>query len=321
MERYEAGAPRREPEGCLVVAIRIPVRIVVLVLVVPVRMAYDALAAGGRVLARAVLRPLGRALARVAYVLLVAPSVLLWRHVLVPAGTALALLFRVLVVVPATWLWARLLVPLARGTGAAIDWLYTRVLTPAGHALARLGTALGQILHWTVRVLLVLPAAALWRLVLTPLGRGLAVVGGLLAVVGREVGEALGHAWRVAGRISRAVGRFLGTLLRRTLVDPARWMHRRLLVPVGHVLRDAVLRPAGRAARAAGRVTRQVLDSARHAGRQALDSARATVRAARADVRRVLLGAPGPRPPADSGEPPGAGTRTLGSSTTALTKD
>ena len=42
------------------------------------------------------------------------------------------------------------------------------------------------------RVLLVLPALAVWRWVLVPVGR-------VLAVVAREVGEALGHAWRVAG--------------------------------------------------------------------------------------------------------------------------
>lgn len=44
-------APRQQqdatPEGCLAVAIRIPVRIVVLVLVVPVRMVWDALVVGG----------------------------------------------------------------------------------------------------------------------------------------------------------------------------------------------------------------------------------------------------------------------------------
>ncbi|MPY60055.1 hypothetical protein FNH08_23655, partial [Streptomyces spongiae] len=50
------------PEGCLVVAIRVPVRIVVLVLVVPVRMVWDALVVGGRLLRDSVLRPLGRAL-------------------------------------------------------------------------------------------------------------------------------------------------------------------------------------------------------------------------------------------------------------------
>ncbi|MPY44017.1 hypothetical protein FNH04_30190, partial [Streptomyces phyllanthi] len=64
-----AAEPRRVParqdapaEGCLVVAIRLPVRIVVLVLVVPVRMAWDALVVGGRFLRDAALRPLGRAL-------------------------------------------------------------------------------------------------------------------------------------------------------------------------------------------------------------------------------------------------------------------
>ncbi|HKR50975.1 MAG TPA: hypothetical protein VJT72_15600, partial [Pseudonocardiaceae bacterium] len=49
-------------EGCLVVAIRIPVRIVVLVLVVPVRMLWDAFVVGGRFLNDTVLRPVGRGL-------------------------------------------------------------------------------------------------------------------------------------------------------------------------------------------------------------------------------------------------------------------
>ncbi|MPY54084.1 hypothetical protein FPZ41_38210, partial [Streptomyces sp. K1PN6] len=63
LEKSPAEPPARQsPDGCLAVAVRVPVRIVVLVLVVPVRMVWDALVVGGRLLKDAVLRPLGRAL-------------------------------------------------------------------------------------------------------------------------------------------------------------------------------------------------------------------------------------------------------------------
>ncbi|MEU8794695.1 hypothetical protein [Streptomyces sp. NPDC048643] len=388
------GAPGAGAEGCLAVAIRVPVRIVVLVLVVPVRMVWDACVVGGRILRDTVLRPLGRVVGWVARALFVWPWVALWRYVVVPVGTALAWLGRVLLVVPAVWLYRVLLTPLghglawfAGGVGAVLGWMYARLLTPVGHAVAALlrGVGLvlaavggglwtavvwlarhlvvvparwlhtwvltpvaravvllltgivwvvrmillgiGAVLYWTARVLLVLPALALWRWVLVPVGRA-------LAVVGREVGEALGHAWRVAGHISLAVGRFLGRLLTWTLVDPARWAYRTVLTPVGHTVRDLVLKPAAEAARSAGRTARQALAAARDGARQA-----------RADFRRLLLGpprepqlvtapesrpAPAPEPraatpretePLGPREPVAGGTRTLGSSTTALTKD
>ncbi|MBK3647959.1 hypothetical protein JHN46_46145, partial [Streptomyces sp. MBT33] len=87
------------PEGCLVVAIRLPVRIVVLVLVVPVRMVWDALVVAGRFLTDTVLRPVGRALLWVGRALFVWPFTGLWRYVVVPVGTALGLLGKVLVVI------------------------------------------------------------------------------------------------------------------------------------------------------------------------------------------------------------------------------
>lgn len=46
-ERARQG-PAREAEGRLAVAVRLPVRIVVLVLVVPVRLLWDVLVAGAR---------------------------------------------------------------------------------------------------------------------------------------------------------------------------------------------------------------------------------------------------------------------------------
>jgi hypothetical protein len=340
------------PEGCLAVAIRVPVRIVVLVLVVPVRLVWDALVVGGRFLYRTVLRPLGRAV-------FVWPWVALWRYVVVPLAKALGWLAKVLLVVPLGWLYRYVLTPVAHGTGAALAWLYARVLTPVGHAcawvlkgvravlaaggavmawLARyllvlpagwlyawiltpvghgiawcgrgllwlattVGTGIGTVLYWTARILLVLPAVALWRWVLTPVGR-------VLAVVGREIVDALGHAWRIAGHISLAVGRFLGTLFRWIFVEPVSWVYRTILTPVGHVVRDLVLRPAAEAARSVGRVTRQVLTAARDSARQA-----------RADFRRLVFGEPRQPEPVERREPTGDETRTLGRSTTVLTKD
>ncbi|MFF4499841.1 hypothetical protein [Streptomyces sp. NPDC001401] len=364
LQKPPAGQPeqqpaRRSPEGCLVVAIRLPVRIVVLVLVVPVRMVWDALVVAGRFLKDTVFRPVGRALLWVARAVFVWPFVGLWRYVVVPLGTALGWLGNVLVVVPLAWFYRYVLTPL----GQALVWVYARVLTPVGHAvmwvlrgigamfallaagayagvawlvrhlvvvpavwlyewvlapvgraiawcakgLARgvglVATGVGIALYWVGRVLLVLPALALWRWVLVPVGR-------FLAVVGREVGQAIGHAWRVAGRISLAVGRALGTLFRWIFVEPVRWVYRTLLTPVGHVLRDAVLRPAAEAARSVGRATRLALASARETARQA-----------RADFRRMLFGEPERTEAVDRREPPARETRTLGSSTTALTKD
>ncbi|MCX4998282.1 hypothetical protein [Streptomyces longwoodensis] len=370
-----------EPGGCLVVAIRMPVRIVALVLVVPVRMAWDALAAAGRFLHRTVGRPVGRALAWLARAVCVWPFVALWRWVLVPAGRGLAWLARVLVVVPAgwvhryllaplgrglVWLYARVLTPvgqgawwLLRGIGAVLAavgaglwtgavwlgrylvvvpvrwavrylvvvpvrwlvrylvvvpavWLYSRVLTPAGRALARcvrgvvrlLGVVVAGVvaaLVWAGRVLLVVPAVAAWRWVFVPVGRA-------LVVVGREVGEALGHAWRVAGYVSVAVGRFLAALFRWVVVEPVRRVYRGVLTPVGHVVRDAVLRPVAEAVRGAGRTARQ-----------AVAAARETVRQARADVRRALFGEHPQGDAPASREPRRPAGRTLDGSTTALT--
>ncbi|WP_250403278.1 hypothetical protein [Streptomyces cellostaticus] len=363
MDLDKPPARPQHAEGCLTVAIRVPVRIVVLVLVVPVRLAWDALTVAGRFLSRTVLRPLGRALRWLGRALFVWPFVALWRWVLVPAGKVLGWLGNVLVVVPGSWLYRYVLTPLGHGlvrvarvTGAALRWLYARVLAPVGRGIARLlegaglllaavgavvcavvarlgryllvvparwlyarvlapaGRALawlvtavvtgtGAALYRTARVLLVLPARALWHRVLVPVGR-------VLAVVARETGQALGHAWRIAGRISRAAGRVLGILVRWVLVEPARQVYRTVLTPAGHVLRDHVLRPAAEAARAVGRSVRQ-----------ARAAARDTVRRARAELGRTLLGGPRPAAPADRREPTGRGTRTLGRSTTALTKD
>ncbi|MEQ8143868.1 hypothetical protein [Streptomyces sp. OP7] len=306
-------------EGCLVVAIRLPVRIVVLVLVVPVRMVWDALVVVGRFLGDTVFRPVGRAALWVGRAVFVWPFVALWRHVLVPLGAALRWLGTVLLVVPAValyrwvltplghaamWFHRRVLTPVGHGLAvcaAAVGnallwlgrglvvvpsvWLYRWVLTPVGHALmwcgrglvslgALLVTGICTALYWTARVLVVLPALAVWRWVLAPVGR-------VLGVVARELGAAFGYAWRVAGYVSLAVGRALAALFRWTVVEPARWVYRSVLTPVGHVVRAAVLRPVAEAARSVGRVTRRTLRSVG-----------VTARQVRSDVRRALLGDP-----------------------------
>ncbi|MGW0794382.1 hypothetical protein [Streptomyces sp. NPDC002692] len=422
LEKPPAERPVPRAEGCLTVAVRLPVRIVVLVLVVPVRVVWDALAVGGRLLRDSVLRPAGRALSWVAWAVFVWPWVALWRYVVVPAGRMLGRLGYVLLVVPAVRLYDRVLTPLgqvmgraARGTGAVLAralrgsgaglawllrgvgaglgwvlrgvgaglglvyawllvpvgrvlvvlleaagtalvaaglgayrgvawltrylivvpavWCYVWVLTPVGRAAAwtvrrlgrlvwmifgAIGTCLYWTLYWTARILLVLPALAVWRGVLVPVGR-------VLAVVGRETAEAFGHAWRVAGHVSLAVGRFLARLLRLTFVGPVRWTWRTLLIPFGQAVRDTVLRPAAEAARGVGRITRRTLAAARESARQTLAAARESARQAGADVRRTLFGAPrepAPLPrPEPRGEPGAAAARTLGSRTTALTKD
>ncbi|MEU2223261.1 hypothetical protein [Streptomyces sp. NPDC018347] len=373
MDLQKSPPPPRRPEGCLVVAVRLPVRIVVLVLVVPVRMVWDALVVTGRLLRDTVLRPLGRALLWAGRALFVWPFTALWRYVLVPAGRALAWLVRALValvVVPAGWLHRYVLTPLgralallARGVGAVLAWVHARVLGPAGRGLARLLKGVGAVLAalglgvytavaWLARYLLVVPARWLYTWVLTPVGRAvtwcarglgwllgvlvtgaglalyrtarvlfvlpalalwrwvLAPAGRFLVFLLREVGDAFGHAWRIAGRISRAVGRFLGTLFRWMVAEPVRWVYRTVLTPVGHAVRDAVLRPVAGGVRAVGRVTREALAAARDTARQA-----------RAEFRRMLFGT-SPEPAAvDRREPVARDTRTLGRSTTALTKD
>ncbi|MFF7328774.1 hypothetical protein [Streptomyces sp. NPDC008150] len=322
--------------GCLVVAVRLPLRIAVVLLVLPVRLAWDGLVAAGRFARRSVLRPLGRGLLWAARILVGVPLGVLWRYAVVPCGRATAWLVEVLVVAPlvllyrhvltplghgAAWLWAHVCVPLASGLArllAAVGrggWagvsavlrvlvavpaaaLYRWVLAPAGRLLARTARwtlrGVGLALYRTGRVLLVLPAAALWRWVLVPVGRVLAVLLG-------ELVAALGHAWRITGPVSAAVGRFLAAVLRVLVVTPARAVHAYVLTPVGHVVRDLLLRPAAAAARAAGRTVRQALGSARDA-----------VRRARADLRRLLpgSGAPG-RAPVPVREPAGDVARTL----------
>ncbi|MFE3578943.1 hypothetical protein [Streptomyces vinaceus] len=212
-------------EGCLVGVVRVPVKIVALIVVLPVRVVWDLLVAFGRAARRHVLGPLStyvlqpvlRGLGRVLAVLLklvfVWPWAGLWRYLLQP-------------------LYAHVLAPLGRG-------LYARLLRPLGEALARVGRGLawagavvhryvltpaGQALAWT--------GAVFYRYLLRPLG--LAVYRYLLA----PLGQALVWAWHVAGRIVRAVWRGVRLVGWVLIGLPAAQLYRYVLTPVGHVVRD-----------------------------------------------------------------------------------
>ncbi|WP_405799533.1 hypothetical protein [Streptomyces sp. NBC_01506] len=256
-QRYEPG------EGCLTTAVRIPVRIVVLVLVVPVRMVWDLLAAGARALQRSVLRPvgrgvalacswlyetlltpIGRALGWLGKALFVWPWVALWRYVVVPVA-------RYGFVVPVVWLYARVLTPVGHGIAFVCSWLYETLLTPIGHALGWVGKAL-FVWPWVAlwrHVLvpvgyygLVVPVVWLYRQVLTPIGHGVA---GLLVGLVRGVVLSIGGIWKA-----------LAWLVTTLLITPLSWFYRKVLAPAGREIADAISvawRIAGQISRAVGR--------------------------------------------------------------------
>jgi hypothetical protein len=255
---YEPG------DGCLARVIRIPVRVVVVLVVIPVRMVWDVLALCGRAVERVLLRPLGRALtwvfekvitpvalavARLAIVvgkaLFYWPWVALWRYVVVPV-------VRYGLVVPVVWVYRQLLTPLGHG----VAWLIERLLVaPARWAWVTLLTPLGRgvavLLRWLVTALFYWPWVALWRYVVVPVVRyGLVVP---VVWVYRQLLTPLGHgvAWVV-----RALGLGLARLVRTLLVVPLFWLYRYVLAPVGREIAAAVgvaWRIAGYVSRAVGR--------------------------------------------------------------------
>lgn len=324
---------RYAPDTALTRLIRIPVRIVVLVVVLPVRMVWDLLSAAWHAFDRVLLRPLGRGLAWLLDTLVLTPLAWLYADVLTPlghgaawllgkVGQGVALLFTTLVVAPAVALWRYVLVPVARyGVVVPLVWLYGAVLTPVGRGAAwvfgkaRQGAArfLGGIwqgIAWTFGLL--------WQGI-AAIGRGLRTVitwlvttllvtpaswlyRHILAPVGREIAAAAEVAWRIAGYLSRALGRGIAWLARHLIGVPVAWVYRTVGTPVGHFVRDALWAPARRAAAEAGR-----------AARGALATARETVRQARRDAWRALAGGAGGT---RSREPLGVPARTLGSTTT-----
>ncbi|WP_433331869.1 hypothetical protein [Spirillospora sp. CA-294931] len=192
------------------------------------------------------LKGIGTALVWLVMVLVVAPAVLLWRYVLRPPLLGLAWL--------AHWIGGGLA---ACGRGAAA---FARAV---GAVLARgarsLGTGLGAVWRvfaaalvwsWTMsgrflavvaRYLFVLPALALWRYVLRPVGLGIRGV------------------WNLAARLLRWVWRTLVVApFRAVVVQPARWVRRSVLHPARMVMRDAWRVAVREPARAVAATSREV---------------------------------------------------------------
>ncbi|MEV8224944.1 hypothetical protein AB0P41_02530 [Streptomyces sp. NPDC079167] len=259
LDKHRTPAPYEGGEGCLTTLVRIPVRIVVLVLVLPVRMIWDLLVAGGRLVERVLLRPLGRALEW------------LYDQVLTPVGRALAWLTVALLVWPWVGLWRYVVVPAVRyRVVVPLVWLYGAVLTPFGHGLRWVyGKLLVPAVTGLITFLLVWPAVGVWRYVLKPLGIAVDwLVTHLLVLplarVYRYVLTPLGHgiAWMflMAGKGIAATGRGLRTavvwLVMSLLVLPLAWVYRRILAPGGREIAAAfgvAWRIAGFISRAVGR--------------------------------------------------------------------
>ncbi|MFC8830124.1 hypothetical protein ACFT9I_32910 [Streptomyces sp. NPDC057137] len=347
-EPYEPG------EGCLTTAIRIPVRIVVLVLVVPVRLVWDLIAAGARALHRALFRPVGRGIG-------LACS-WLYETLLVPLGRALGWLGKALfvwpwvalwrygVVVPVVWLYAKVLTPIGHGIAFVCSWLYETLLTPTGRVL-------GLVLGWLGKALFVWPWVALWRYVLVPVVHyGLVVPAVWLY---RQVLTPIGHgiAWLLVGLVRGvvlAVGgvwKALGWLVGALLITPLGWLYRTVLAPVGREIADAVgvaWRIAGQISRAVGRALKwlawvligqpvswfyrdvctpvghavrdHVWAPAKQAAAEAGRAVRSALRSAGETVRQTRRDAwralVGAPRPAEPVKVPVDGARTLGSTTT-----
>ncbi|MEU1074781.1 MULTISPECIES: hypothetical protein [unclassified Streptomyces] len=255
--------PPRQPDGCLTVAIRLPVRIVVLVLVVPVRLLWDAVAATGRAVHRTVLRPVGRALAWLGRTLVVVPLTYTLR--------ALGRAVRVLVLTPLGWLWRY-------GVAVPAVWLHRHLLAPLGRGIARVGRGAGRAVAavWTglMWVLSGVWAGLVW--VLSGVWAGAARLGsGVWAAVawlGTGMGIGLGWAgtrlWAGLAWCGRGIGAVLsvvGTVLVRVglilFVVPVGWFCRRVLMPVGHavaVVAREIGAAFGHAWRIAGHLSRAI---------------------------------------------------------------
>ncbi|MFD8058796.1 hypothetical protein ACFXA0_06925 [Streptomyces cyaneofuscatus] len=276
---------RYEPDTALTRLIRVPVRIVVLVLVLPVRMVRDLLAAGWHAVDRTLLRPLGRGLAWLADTLILTPLSWLFTNVLTPLALAVTWLATALFIWPWIGLWRYVAVPVAKyGVAVPLVWLYANLLTPLGHAAARLLGRVGQGAAWLLATLLVAPAAGLWRhvlvpaarygvivplvwlygAVLTPVGHGTAWVFGkvwqgtawTLGLLWQGTAWVLGGVWKGIAATGRGLGIAVTWLVMTLLVAPASWLHRRVLAPVGREIADAAevaWRIAGYLSRAVGR--------------------------------------------------------------------
>lgn len=190
-----------ENPGCLTAV----ARGIALVVVVPVRLVWDALAFCLRHLWRWILAPVGRALGWLIDVLILTPLRWLWQWVVVPVAKALWWLVDLLVLTPLGWLWQWVVVPVARA------------------------------LWWLVDLVVVTPFGWLWRYVLAPVGR---VAGAALAWawhVAGTVSRAVGRA--VSWVLWHAVGRPLAWTYRVLLTPVGHWLHTYLLRPAAEVAR------------------------------------------------------------------------------------
>ncbi|MFZ4272200.1 hypothetical protein ACOZFM_05755 [Streptomyces arboris] len=276
---------RYEPDTALTRLIRIPVRIVVLVLVLPVRMVWDLLAAGWHAFDRTLLRPLGRGLAWLLDTLVLTPLAWLFTNVLTPLALGVTWLATALFIWPWIGLWRYVVVPVAKyGIAVPLVWLYAHLLTPLGHGAAWLFGKAGHGAAWLFTTLVVVPVAALWRYILVPAARyGVAVplvwlYGAVLTPVGRGTAWVLDRVWQgtawVFGKVwlgtawvlggvwkglaatGRGVGVAVTWLVMTLLVAPASWLYRRVLAPVGREIAEAAevaWRIAGYLSRAVGR--------------------------------------------------------------------
>ncbi|KOG17803.1 MULTISPECIES: hypothetical protein [Streptomyces] len=226
--------------------IRIPVRIVVLAIVLPVRMAWDALTASARLLDRTLLRPTGRGLAWLFHHTLTLPARWLYRCLLAPVGRGLARVFTGLGRGLA-WVFTgvgRGLAWVFTGVGRGLAWFFVRV----GRGLAALGRGIAVGAGWLWRgasaagvwlgkAVFVWPWVGLWRYLVVPVCRyGIAVPA---AWLNREVLTRLGGA--LLFLLEKLVFVPLAALFRYLLVPlfrygvavPAVWLDRYVLSPLG----------------------------------------------------------------------------------------
>ena len=327
MKAEAKSSPEEAPaDGCLVGVIRLPVRVFAFAVVVPLRFLWELLCA--------VLHPVGSALAwcgrllgRVLYGVLVWPFAALYRYLLTPLGRlAVRLLVR-----SADALYRYLLAPFGHLAVRLLKWsagaLHRYLLAPFGRGLAWIGRSLalpalralvtyllvplGRVLVRLLTVLLVVPAAWLWRVALPWCGRTL-----LLAdiAVGRMLAWSVRQALRglvllveylvvwpvrlVSRHLLLPGARALSWLVRVLLLTPLGWLWRTAVSPVLHGLVRAVVW----AWRLGGRIwrylvlrpwrwlLREVWWPVRDELRLAVRAARETIAATMREVRRAFRG-------------------------------
>ncbi|MET9467040.1 hypothetical protein ABZY44_19990 [Streptomyces sp. NPDC006544] len=303
MELDESRPAQGDGDGCLAGMVRLPVKIVAVLLVLPVRVVWDLLVAAARTLGRTVLGPLWqrlllpalRGLGLVIEILIKAvfywPWAGLWRFVAVPAARGIARLGRGVYAYALrpvgrgiAWLGRRVyayaLRPVGHGTAWLVRALYAYAIRPVGVALKRAGWALGMTLF-------VWPWVGLWRFVMVPAGQY------VLVPLGR------GLAWLVIRLVRYLLVLPVRALYRYGAAPAGRALHAWLLMPLGRLLVGA-WQLAGRLSRALGRgllllwrglvarpaawAYRWIATPVGHAVRAAWASARRAVRTVRRQV-------------------------------------